>query len=179
MMGTVLGVTLSEKAFLRGLSEVRWPARLQVLAANPPLLLDGAHNIEAACVLRRALDELPGGRQCGLVAGFLSDKDAAGILRELQGCVGACWLVPLSTERAMPGADMLAAARSAGLDASLHPLDEALEAAADWARRNHGMVCAAGSLYLAGEILARHQAGGLPWGRQPDMDQPPTRSNSD
>lgn len=148
---------LPEAVIAKGLSEVRWPARLQVVEHDPVVLLDGAHNPPAAAVLVRALHELAPKQPVGLVAGFLADKDATGILRELAAVTRRGWLVPLSGERAMNMADMQAAARAVHVEATpAADFAAALAAAKAWAREQKGLVCIAGSLYLAGEALKHY-----------------------
>ncbi len=141
-------------AIVKGLAQVTWPARLQVVEHTPPILVDGAHNPHAARALARALHELAPKQPVGLVTSFLSDKDAAGFLRELAGCTRRLWIVPLAGERAMSPEGMQAAARSANLEALFKPdLAAALPEARAWAHDQQGLVCIAGSLYLAGEAL--------------------------
>ena len=147
-------VPITGEVMAKGLSVVRWPARLQVLEQDPPVVLDGAHNPAAARRLVEALHELAPKQPVALISSFLSDKDAVGVLRELAGPVKRLWLVPLTNERAMPVEDMKAAAQAAHLQSEVCPsLAEALAAARPWAREHQGLVCIAGSLYLAGEAL--------------------------
>ena len=142
---------------MQGLTSVHWPARLHVVDQDPPVLVDGAHNVHAAAALARALHELAPRQPVGLVASFLADKDAASVLRELTGVIRHVWLVPLTGERAMSMEAMQAAARAAHLTAESMPdLGAALKAARDWAREQKGLVCVAGSLYLAGDALQHY-----------------------
>jgi dihydrofolate synthase/folylpolyglutamate synthase len=92
-----------------------------------------------------------------LVASFLSDKDATGFLRAWSGVAKKLWVLPLHGERAMPLADIQAAARAAHLEATPMPdLAAALHAAKTWAEPLSGVTCVTGSLYLAGEALQRY-----------------------
>jgi len=59
----------------RGLSRVDWPGRLEVVSDAPLVILDGAHNPEAARALREALAELCEGRRIHFLVGVSSDKD--------------------------------------------------------------------------------------------------------
>ena len=137
-----------------GLTAVQWPGRCQVLAREPVTLLDVAHNPNGAAALADTLRELAGRQPVGLVAGLLGDKDGAGFFRALAPRISRCWAVPLASERNMPREQLLGSARSAGLDADYLPLDQALAAARAWALANDGVVCIAGSLVLAGAVLA-------------------------
>jgi dihydrofolate synthase/folylpolyglutamate synthase len=142
-----------EKQLVAGLQGVSWPGRCQVLERTPPTLLDVAHNPNGAQALVTALHELAGKQPVGLVCGLLSDKDAAGFFRALVPRVKKIWAVPLPSERNMPEAALLAAIRAAGFAADYLPLEKALFAARAWALQEHGVVCIAGSLVLAGEVL--------------------------
>lgn len=148
---------LSGEAIVKGLSGVYWPGRLHVVEQHPTVLVDGAHNPPAASVLARSLRELAPKQPVGLVTSFLSDKDAAGFLRELSGLARKLWILPLHGERAMPLADIQAAARAAHLEAVPMPdLAAALVEAKAWAVQHSGLVCVTGSLYLAGQALQRY-----------------------
>jgi dihydrofolate synthase/folylpolyglutamate synthase len=75
----------------RGIAEARWPGRLEHVAPNPDILLDGAHNPAGARALARYLDRFylqptlrpEGGRRLWLIYGAMRDKaveEIAGIL---------------------------------------------------------------------------------------------------
>jgi dihydrofolate synthase/folylpolyglutamate synthase len=148
---------VSSQAIERGLSDVYWPGRLQVMEQHPTVVVDGAHNPPAAEVLVRSIRELAPKQPVGLVASFLSDKDATGFLRAWSGVAKKLWVLPLHGERAMPLADIQAAARAAHLEATPMPdLAAALHAAKTWAEPLSGVTCVTGSLYLAGEALQRY-----------------------
>ncbi len=142
---------LPEEALRRGLSEVRWPGRLECAGESPLLLLDGAHNPAAARALAAHLAGL-GGKKI-LVVGVLRDKDAAGILRPLLPLAHrAVACAPREPERAL-GAEELAgvAARLGAAGVEVVPevaaaLRRALELAGP-----RDTVCVCGSLYVVGE----------------------------
>lgn len=146
---------LATKALKRGVAQAMWPGRCQVLEQHPPILLDGAHNPEAAETLVRTIRQLGRKMPWVGVAGFLSDKDVRGIVRPMVPALKALWLVEPPSERAMPAET--AAAHLHGVGIPLHPatLDDALTAARAWAAAQGGGVCIFGSLYLAGAVLAR------------------------
>ncbi len=67
----------------RGLAEVELPARFQVLPGRPQVILDVAHNVEAAKVLADNLAASGFAPETIAVCGMLRDKDIAGVLRAL------------------------------------------------------------------------------------------------
>ena len=67
----------------RGLAEVSLPGRFQVLPGRPQVVLDVAHNPEAAAVLAANLGDCGFSPETIAVVGMLKDKDIAGVLRAL------------------------------------------------------------------------------------------------
>lgn len=67
----------------RGLAEVTLPGRFQVLPGRPQVILDVAHNPEAASVLAGNLAASAFAPETIAVCGMLRDKDIGGVLREL------------------------------------------------------------------------------------------------
>ena len=68
----------------KGLRNVTWPGRMEILSQDPLVLVDCAHNPYSTRVLREALEEWFPGRRWVLVFGASADKDIEGMLRELQ-----------------------------------------------------------------------------------------------
>lgn len=153
-----LALGVSPEAAARGARAARWPGRLERLAYRGGwLVLDGAHNPEAAAALARALARLEG-RVAALVLGVSSDKDVAGVVSAL---------VPLAdrviatravhSPRAMEPATL---ASAAGADATAPDPAAALDLAFSGAEPG-GTVVVAGSLFLVGEAraVARGESG--------------------
>jgi len=67
----------------RGLAEVEIPGRFQVLPGRPQVILDVAHNAQAAKVLAQNLSEAGFAPETIAVCGMLRDKDIGAVLREL------------------------------------------------------------------------------------------------
>lgn len=77
------GYEITDRALRSGLSDVSWPARLEVLRENPPLLFDGAHNPNGAKTCQEALRALFPDEKITFLMGVMADKDVEGILDEL------------------------------------------------------------------------------------------------
>jgi len=76
------GFPASDGQIARGIGQVSFPARLEVLGRDPLTVLDGAHNQSGAQVLGKALEMLRG-KKIHAVMGMLSNKDVAGVLAEI------------------------------------------------------------------------------------------------
>ncbi|WP_373975430.1 bifunctional tetrahydrofolate synthase/dihydrofolate synthase [Chitinibacter sp. SCUT-21] len=74
-----LPVTLGD--IKRGLLEVEWPARFQVLPGRPVVVLDVAHNPHAAAVFRASLDNMGFHPVTHAVLGMMQDKDIEGVIK--------------------------------------------------------------------------------------------------
>ena len=74
---------LAMQEIRRGLAEVELPARFQTLPGRPQIVLDVAHNVQAARVLADNLGASGFAPETFGVCGMLRDKDIAGVLREM------------------------------------------------------------------------------------------------
>ena len=81
------GLPVAPEAVVRGLSEVAWPGRLDLVRVpgRGAVLLDAAHNPPAAAALARHLREAFPGR-LPIVCAVMRDKDADGIIDRLAPC---------------------------------------------------------------------------------------------
>ena len=106
------GVVIANEAVISGLSEVRWPGRFEVVARDPTIVLDGAHNGPAAQTLAREVaDYVPNKRHRHLLFGVLADKEWETIIRILFPQFACVTLTRSQSPRALP-LDALSAAAS-------------------------------------------------------------------
>ena len=137
----------SDEAIQAGIARVKMPARMEVLLAEPLVLLDGGHNPDCARVLSATLSEhCPGQRFC-LVCGMMEDKDVPEYLRILRPHVKRFIACAPENPRALPAEALTEFARAAGMQnitAAASP-QEALRLA-----EFPLLIC--GSFYLAGEV---------------------------
>jgi dihydrofolate synthase / folylpolyglutamate synthase len=87
------------------------PGRLERVRAVPSVFIDGAHNPHGAQALATALRDEFAFRRLIAVVGMMRDKDARGILAELEPAVDEVVLTAASSSRAMHIDDLAAVAR--------------------------------------------------------------------
>lgn len=143
-----------ESALREGFAAARWPARIEIVGHNPTLVIDGAHNTDSIEKLLETLRTSFTPHRIVIVLGVARDKDLAGIVQALVN-VDSVILTPMANPRAasMETLQMLFAEHASHI--SLHIANEswqAMDLALDLAQSND-LVCATGSLYLAGEAL--------------------------
>ena len=145
---------LTEEAIVAGLRDVRWPGRLQIIevSGGRRLLMDAAHNPAGAAALARYLK-----RECPepipIVFGAMRDKDVPLMLKALLPVASAFVMTEPPTARAHSAKDLavLARAQSPTVRIDVAP-SPALALERAW---SHGqVVCAAGSIFLIGNLLA-------------------------
>lgn len=69
----------------KGLSNARWPGRMDVVRINPLVILDSSHNPSAAQTLSRAIRDIYTKKPI-LVVGMLSDKDHFSYFQNIANC---------------------------------------------------------------------------------------------
>lgn len=147
-----------------GLETVSWPARLTRLKRGPlieatharlphaTIWLDGGHNAAAAMALAAWLADFDAPKH--IVLGMLASKAHTDYLSALADTGAHIHAVPIDGNDTALTADALAtAARLVGLKADAH---ETIEAALATIEDANAHILIAGSLYLAGAVLAKN-----------------------
>ena len=104
---------ISAQAVRVGLASVELPGRFQVLAGQPTLVLDVAHNPHAVAALAQNLDQMGFFPRTHAVFGAMRDKDVAAILARMAPLVDTWHVTDLPTARAATAAELAAAVRVA------------------------------------------------------------------
>jgi len=126
--------------------------RLEVVGRDPLVVVDAAHNVQAAEALVRAYDGVAGDRETVAVVAFLDDKDPAGVLRVLAARCAAVVATSTANPRALPAEDVAAAARALGLEAGTAPDPPAALTRARERAGTTGAVLVTGTTSLAREL---------------------------
>ena len=150
-----LGFRIPAAAVAAAVTATRWPGRLDLLSdeTGRTVLCDAAHNPAGARSLGEYLREIyPAGLP--LVFGIMNDKDVGGTLGPLLPSVTHLVATAAHTDRAMATDRLADEARRAGWRG---PLEIEPEPGAALVRAWHHArtICAAGSVFLVGEVLAR------------------------
>ncbi len=155
------GWDLSPRALQHGLEQVRWPCRFEVLQADPPLVVDGAHTPAAARALAAGMRHYFPARPWVLIFGVSRTKDPQGLLRALAPRQAHIIATQSIHPKAMPAAQVAAAARALGFPVTEAPTVEDALAQALALRPPEGVVLATGSLFVAAGV--RVAFTGQPW----------------
>ena len=153
------GLNVPDEAIQKGFSELKWPARFDVIRRDPPVVIDVAHNRESALRLCQTLDTFFPDIPVILLFCTLEDKDISGILAELSARVERVVATQADHPRA-PSVDWIVEqVRKAHLPVeAVTPVAAALNRALELAGEEK-LVLTAGSVAFAGEVMNAWQKG--------------------
>jgi dihydrofolate synthase/folylpolyglutamate synthase len=158
------GLNITHDRIITGLGRVSWPGRFQVLRQKPLIVADGAHNPASARELKNSLEYYFKGcasstargkpfKQAILVFGASSDKDIAGIVRELSPLFDKVIVTRSHHPRAMAISPIVAEFERNNIGAqSVETVPEALSLALNIAGEQD-FICVTGSLFVVGEAI--------------------------
>ncbi|MBD3306996.1 bifunctional folylpolyglutamate synthase/dihydrofolate synthase [candidate division KSB3 bacterium] len=154
------GFVVTEQAIRTGLAKVNHPGRLELIQADPRVVVDIAHNAMGAQAIADALTSIFAYEKLIVVIGVLHDKDVEGILRPfLQVADSLIFTSPHTTNRAETATATEQIARKVTASADFRHYDqwriheyvqEALEQAYALAGEQD-LICVTGSNYTVSE----------------------------
>ncbi|HVO06695.1 MAG TPA: bifunctional tetrahydrofolate synthase/dihydrofolate synthase [Burkholderiaceae bacterium] len=146
---------ITAQAVRSGLALVELPGRFQIVPGRPVLVLDVAHNPQAAAALAVSLDQMGFYPRTFAVFGVMADKDIANVIAPLRSLIDRWFVTDLPIARAAAAAEVArevaAAMPQARVSTHATPGDalRAALAAADPADR----ILVFGSFYTVGGVL--------------------------
>lgn len=142
-----------ETAIVAGVRDVIWPGRLELLQGAPgrTVLLDSAHNPAGAKALAEYLRETQQ-EPLPIVFAVMRDKDAAGMLTALAPHASAFVITAPRMARASATTELATVATRVVQGVPIYTASDPAEAL-EKAWQLGPMICAAGSIFLIGEIL--------------------------
>lgn len=148
------GWNLPEDAVKQGLAGVVWPARFEIVSRTPYFVVDGGHNPQCiASTAENLRDYFPDMRRV-LLVGVLADKDWHQMTDLLAPLADAFVAVTPDSPRALPAGELARALAEYGRPVrACETIPEGVRAARELAGPA-GVVCSAGSLYMAGAVRA-------------------------
>ena len=153
------GFHISGDSITKGLAQVSWPGRLQVLSRRPLIVVDGAHNPDSARKLKQSLEQYFDFDRAILIIGASSDKDIAGIVSALVPLFNKVIATHSIHPRAMSTAPIVAEFSQHGVEAQeTDDISIALPLALTLAGEKD-LICVTGSLFVVAGAI--EQAGKL------------------
>jgi len=147
------GAGITEAELRNGLAQARWPGRMEILGHNPLVVVDGAHNRDAAEMFKKSAAQYFAGKHVTMIIGVLRDKEYDVLVNEMTEQAAVVILTkPAYAARATEPRVLY--------DTLIHK-NKLVITESDYRRAfelalrltpGNGVICCAGSLYLVGDI---------------------------
>ncbi|MCR4296388.1 MAG: bifunctional folylpolyglutamate synthase/dihydrofolate synthase [Elusimicrobia bacterium] len=151
------GLKVPEAAWKTGLAKVSWRGRFEAIRiGKKTLIVDGAHNPEAARALAETWRSSPMSRKpARWIMGIMKDKDTRGVLSPLAPFIKEAVLVRPPSPRALEPLELARFVRAAAPKAHVTIERDPATAIKSWRRdkKSPRVAICVGSLYLAGAAL--------------------------
>ncbi|MDQ6660605.1 MAG: bifunctional folylpolyglutamate synthase/dihydrofolate synthase [Chloroflexota bacterium] len=155
------GIEWNEADLRNGFRSVHWPARMEVIGRWPTIVVDGAHNADSMQKLMQALHTSFSWHHLIVVLSIARDKDLEGIIEALKDADRVV-LTRMNNPRVASIEQLKALFGKYAPQVQIYVVEksnEAMELALGIAEKAD-LICATGSLYLAGEVLRWSAAQG-------------------
>ncbi len=155
------GLNIAKDSITKGLAQVSWPGRLQILSRHPLVVADGAHNPDGAKNLKQSLKQYFDFDRAILIIGASADKNIAGIISELVSLFDKVIVTRSIHPRAMATAPIVAELNKYGVDTQeTDDISTALPLALTLAG-DTDLICVAGSLFVVAGAIEQADKLGL------------------
>lgn len=156
----MLGYKISEEQLRRGLKKATWKGRFTILQKNPVFVIDGAHNRDAAKVLRQSIDLYFADKKIFYIMGMFKDKEYEEVLRQTADRAEYIFTIETPNNvRALPAEELAQAAKkyNSNVEAA-DTIEEAVEKALAIADKED-VIIAFGSLSFLGQLTKTVEGG--------------------
>ncbi|MHC4478366.1 MAG: bifunctional folylpolyglutamate synthase/dihydrofolate synthase [Planctomycetota bacterium] len=152
------GFEIDNEKATQGLSRVSLSGRMEMICDDPRIMIDAAHNAASIKALMQAIGQNIPYDSMVVIFGCNSDKDAEGMLRELQFGADKVIFTRSNSGKAMSPDDLaeIYTEICGKMCQSAISLSEALRLARSATGRGD-LICITGSFYLIGQAKARFQ----------------------
>ena len=148
------GIEVSEADVQKGLENVKWPGRIEIIKRRPMIIVDSAHTADSARRLRDTLNEYLRISQATLVVGVMGDKDLEGLASAVEPVARRVIATQADHPRALNAEAVARVFRDRTVETYVEPkLSAAIDMAVSLSTASDAVVIL-GSIALAGEARA-------------------------
>ena len=147
------GWNVTEEAVRRGLANVSWPGRFELVARDPLFIADGGHNPQCIEALVKNVRDYLGGRHLTILTGVLGDKDYHEMYEDMSHFASEFVTITPDNPRAMKAADLKTYLERFGKPVTACGSAAEGVALAKQLAGKDGVVLAYGSLYMLGDVV--------------------------
>ncbi len=148
------GILITDEQIQNGFSQVKWPARFEVVRREPPVIFDSAHNQDSFEKLYETLEMYFPAKKVYLIFGASEDKNIPGMFAALKPKIQKIILTRADHPRALEVEKIGSLAGQAGVEfEAVVPVKEALARALDLSSKDGSIVLSAGSMFVTAEVM--------------------------
>ncbi len=157
-----LHYNIKDEHVVCGLRMAKWPGRLTILGREPLLVMDGAHNEQAARCLRRALKTEFSDMEWCFIMGVLADKEYQKIISHMAPLATVIYTITPDNPRALSGELLAETIHRMGYPAACQAsVTEAQKEALTWCKngKNRGVLAFGSFTFLKewkGSVLKQY-----------------------
>ena len=146
------GIKIEKEHILKGLNEVKWMARLEIMEQNPMVVLDGAHNIDGITNLTNSIKQYFKYNKLVLILGILADKQVDEMIDMIVPLASKIIAVSPHSDRAKGAEELADIIKKKNQNCiAIQDYKQAYETALSYCDKED-MLMIAGSLYLIGDM---------------------------
>ncbi len=141
------------EAVRRGLAEVSWPGRFEIICRDPLVISDGGHNPEGIDAAVSTVKHYFGDKKIYLLSGVMADKDYTHMADRMSEVASRAFTVRPDNSRALDADAYAAVFAARGIPAEGYAtVAEAVNAAMTACKQDNKALLCLGSLYMYGEV---------------------------
>ena len=148
------GIKISDEAVSEGLLAARWRARFEIIAREPTVIFDGAHNPEGIEAAVESIKHYYKGTRVTVMTGMLRDKDYRAVAKKLSEIAECAYTITPDNPRALTAADFAEVLSEYGIKATpCDSIEDALTQGKAYAAKRGTALCCLGSLYTYTDVI--------------------------
>ena len=146
------GFKIDNETIKKGISETKWPARMEKLCDNPCVIFDGAHNTDGMEAFVSNVKKLAKGKRIIIVLGMVKDKEYDKCIKMLDGITDVLITTTVENPRRETAENLMKTAEFIDCEKYItQNVSDALDKAFSIYDEN-SIIFAVGSLYMASEV---------------------------
>lgn len=147
-----MGYIITDEVVKRGLFQVSWPARFEILAKKPLVILDGGHNEQCMMECKKVLEKYVPNNKIIFVVGVMADKEYTAMLSIIIPIAKEFITVEPRNERALSAVTLAGVIRDLnGSAVAANSVEDGIMLALKKAGPSD-VICIVGSLYMAAQV---------------------------
>lgn len=147
-----IGFKIEKENVINALSNVKWKGRLEILSANPLVVIDGAHNIDGITKLNESVHTYFRYNRVILILGILADKQVENMVKVIAKDAYKVITVAPNNDRAETAEDLCNIVKEYNINSEWEKeYDKAYDKAVSYYEKGD-LILVCGSLYMIGDM---------------------------